>query len=168
MNCRYTYQKVCQVLLLLLWVSWAGCQREEIIPEAGTSEPGETRMNPAVLVLDTTDLTNPFRTNGQVRFDIIGDLPEIQKGKHFFYPLSGGIYGSVTQYIVNGSRLTIDLSRTALETVWKRSSCRTRSERASIPAGSGFFPDHGSTTPYFSRIPGYSTMWLKGIRFRYW
>jgi len=119
MNCRYTYQKVCQVLLLLLWVSWAGCQREEIIPEAGTSEPGETRMNPSVLILDTTDLTNPFRTNGQVRFDIIGDLPEIQKGKHFFYPLSGGIYGSVTQYIVNGSRLTIDLSRTALETVWK-------------------------------------------------
>ncbi|MFH0762116.1 MAG: PKD domain-containing protein [Bacteroidota bacterium] len=112
---KYHSSLLFRILLLLIL---AGCQRENIIDRDGDVVPGETRMDPSTLVLDTNDLTNPVRTNGQVRFDIIGEMPGMQKGDHLFYPLGEGIFGTVAGFSLTDSRVTVDLTRSGLETVW--------------------------------------------------
>ncbi len=112
----FTYHLLTFYLSALLVLS--ACQREEILPVPGDTEATSTLLNPQVLVLDTTALTNPIRTAGQVRFDIIGKIPEIKKGDKIFYPAGEGIYGVVSQSFQSGSRLILGLNRMPVSTFW--------------------------------------------------
>lgn len=112
---KYNPYQLVRILMLILLIA---CQREEITERDGMVLPGQTKMDTTTVVIDTLDLTNPVRINGQVRFDIIGDMPSIQNGDHVFYPLGEGIYGTVARYTLSDSRVTIDLTREGLETVW--------------------------------------------------
>ena len=108
----------CPLIRIFWLILLIAFQREDIIDRDGEVVPRQTMMNPATLVIDTNDLTNPLRINGQVRFDIIGEMPEMHKGDHLFYPLGEGIFGTVEQYNLADSRVTIDLVREGLATVW--------------------------------------------------
>ncbi len=107
---------VCFLIAVLL--ASTACQREEVVPVTGETGTTGTLRDPSVLVLDTSSLTNPVRVNGQVRFDIIGNLSEIRKGDKIFYPAGNGIYGVVSQSFQSDSRLTMGISRVPLSAFW--------------------------------------------------
>ncbi len=72
-----------------------------------------------VVHLDTLIFTNPVRTNGQVRFDLIGTPQQIKAGDIIYYPGIGSLYARVLSSATVGSRIIFQVEKPGISEVFK-------------------------------------------------
>jgi PKD repeat protein len=99
--------------LLLALVFTAGCRREPLeVDEPGTGS-NLTVLQGNVVRLDTLVFVNQVR-NGQIRFDLIGTPPAIQRGNMVYYPGASGFFGRVITTNTAGSRIFMQVEESDL------------------------------------------------------
>lgn len=108
---------VCGLLVMLLQIS--GCEREPALDHAADTAFGESSFQSNVVKLDTLVFTNPVQVNGNVRFDIIGTLPQIKAGDLVYYPGGNGVLGKVVTAVPIGSRMVFQLDKSGLDQVFR-------------------------------------------------
>lgn len=105
--------------LLAVLLPGSGCEREPVQEEQGDVNLNVSSFQPDVVRLDTLVFTNPVRTNGQVRFDLIGTPPAIKSGDLVYYSGAEGVSGKVTSAMIIGSRMVLQLEKAGLEQIFK-------------------------------------------------
>jgi hypothetical protein len=96
-----------------------GCTREPVVEDIAESYNNVSDFQSNVVQLDTLVFVNPVRTNGQVRFDLLGTPPEIKVGDMVFFAGVESLYGKVNSVSVVGSRVFLQLDKSTLDKVFK-------------------------------------------------
>lgn len=104
---------------LVVFLIVLGCRREPVVEEIADTGLNISSFQNNVIQLDTLIFLNPVRSNGQVRFDLIGTPPQIQPGNIVYYPASGGFYGKVTSSSITGSRIFLQIEKSSIEQVFQ-------------------------------------------------
>jgi PKD repeat protein len=96
-----------------------GCRREPIEDKETDAALNVSTLQSNVIRLDTLIFINPTRTNGQVRFDLIGTPPQIVVGNMVYYPGDDGLYGRVSSVSIAGSRVFFQIEKAAVDQLFK-------------------------------------------------
>ncbi len=116
------------------------CQREPVVEEPMTTGKNISSFQPNVIRLDTLVFSNPVRTNGQVRFDLIGTPPQIKTGDVVFYPGTGELYGKVVSATTAGSRMILQLEKAGLDEIFKSIVVFDESSKSLVRSRTRLFP----------------------------
>jgi PKD repeat protein len=118
-----------------------GCKRDPVVEEDITPGMNVSAFQPNVILLDTLVFSNPVRSNGQVRFDLIGTPPQIKSGDIILYPANGNLYGRVTSSAIVGSRMILQLETSGIDKVFKSISVQDENSKSLLKSRVRVQPD---------------------------
>lgn len=155
--------------LLVLIILISACKREPVADhEADTGLSGSLFQN-NVVKLDSSLFLNPVRTNGHVRFDLVGLPPSINPGDMVFYPGSGGFYGKVISASVTGSRMFMQLDASGLDRFFRSVSIQDTLSKNIVRSRTRIDPDSwNADTLGLEGVYLYNGFWqLKGLQVKW-